>query len=84
MGMMIGLTSFLPSVVTQASLGLLMICANAVDQDIEAFVVLVLFAWWIRDIHIICQKILSLFIENLKPSPKPPPWMDPAPYMPGG
>ena len=52
MGMMIGLTSFLPSIVAQASLSLLMLCANSVD--IEAFVVLVLLSWWIRDIHIIC------------------------------
>ena len=44
MGMVIGLTLFLPSIVTQASLRLLMLCANAVDQDIEAFVMLVLFS----------------------------------------
>ena len=65
--------------------GLLMMCTTTVvDSDVEAFVVLVLFSQWMRDTHIICQRILSYFINDLKPSLKPPPWMDPAPYMPGG
>ena len=87
MAMMIGMLFILPTIEIQAMFGLITLCATGittVDADVEGFAVLILFFWWIRDTHFVYQKILSYFVDDSKPSPKPPPWMDPAPYMPNG
>ena len=53
------------------------------NVEIEGFVVLLLFFWWIRDIHRIGQHLISYLLDDTD-VPSAPPWLDAAPYLPDG
>ena len=60
-----------------------MLCASgyfAVDADVEGLVTLLIICWWIRDIHLISQYLLSQLLDDGGIyCQKHPPWTDPAP-----
>ena len=84
MGIMIGMFSILPTIDIQAAFGMIMLCASrylAVDADIEGFTTLLIIFWWIRDIHLISQYLLSQLLHDGGIYRRQhPPWTDPAPY----
>lgn len=85
LGIAVGVTTILPTIETQGLLGLALHCTSnllSLDTDFEAFAILVLFSWMMRDIWNICMWILAQLVDGTTPSPKPPPWPDPAPYLP--
>ena len=74
--------SVLPTIENQATFGLIAFSVR-MNVEIEGFVVLLLFFWWIRDIHRIGQHLISYLLDDTD-VPSAPPWLDAAPYLPDG
>ena len=87
MSVMLGLFISLPTIEIQATVGLIALGAfKSLSIEIENFTVLLLFLWWIKDMNIIGQCLVSLLLgdDDGKYRREHPPWLDPAPYLPNG
>ena len=82
---MVGVSFAVPSMMTTALIGFVFILGFSmnllhVNGDLEGFAIIILFCLGSR----LLLGMLGEMFCMLVPDKKPPPWWDPAPYLPGG